>query len=190
LSLVSSIHGAVVNRGPDSVVIDLGGLGIRVHCSPQLAARTLEGSQLELHTYLHLRDDVMALYGFESKAELTTFEQLIGVSGVGPKVGLALLSTVGADRLALAIGNSDLATLTRVPGIGKKTAERIVVELREKFRDYQTGEAPALTPDEDVSAALVALGYSATEAAEASRRAGAGSTEERILAALRLMDSR
>ncbi|MPZ24848.1 MAG: Holliday junction branch migration protein RuvA [Dehalococcoidia bacterium] len=188
-----------LDRGPAhdrplDVVLAVGGVGLRVHCSPTLAARAIEGDELSLHTHMHLREDIMALYGFESKSELAMFESLINVSGVGPKVGLALLSTLGAERLGIAIGNSDLSALTRVPGIGKKTAERIIVELREKFRSQPAGEeGPVIGIEhEDVAAALISLGYSAAEAADAARRVnGSGvSTEERIVAALRLMDAR
>ncbi|MEX2238863.1 MAG: Holliday junction branch migration protein RuvA [Dehalococcoidia bacterium] len=193
MSLVAHLRGVVIDRGPDQLVVEVGGVGIRVFCSPALAARTLEGAEVALHTHLQLREDLMALYGFESRAELRTFETLIGVSGVGPRVGLTLLSTLGSDRLGIAIAGSDVTALTRVPGIGKKIAERIIVDLREKFRDAPPSDDgfPMDGGGDEVVAALVALGYSTTEAAEAARRASAkgGSTEEQILTALRTMDS-
>ena len=192
MTLIASIRGPVIDRGVDHVVLALGGLGLRAFCSPALAAGAIDGDEVTLYTYLHLREDAIALYGFASKQELAAFESLIAVSGVGPKVGLALLSTLGVDKLSLAIANGEVPTLVRVPGIGKKTAERIVLELKDKFR---SGAPPESGRDgiglDDVAAALVSLGYSVVEAEEAARQSSAdGSTEERILAALRVLGQR
>ncbi|MPZ23637.1 MAG: Holliday junction branch migration protein RuvA [Dehalococcoidia bacterium] len=193
MSIVAAVQGPVSDRGPDSVVVQVGGLHLRVSCPPAFAARATTGSEVRLYTHLVMREDALALYGFENREELTTFEALLAVSGVGPRVALALLSTLGAERLAGAIGNSDIGALTRVPGIGRKTAERITVELREKFKEGAVAATvPGIAADDDVVAALTALGYNATEAAEAARRAdGSGATsEERILAALRSLDQK
>lgn len=192
MTLVASIRGPVIDRGVDHLVIAVGGLGLRAFCSPTLAAGAVDGEDVTLYTHLHLREDTIALYGFPSKPELMAFESLIGVSGVGPKVGLALLSTLGVDKVSLAIGNGDVASLVRVPGIGKKTAERIVLELRDRFR---SGTPPEPGVDgvarDDVAAALVSLGYSAVEAEDAALQSGAdGTTEERILAALKVLGQR
>ena len=192
MTVIASLRGPLIDRGLDHVVIGLGGFGVRAFCSPALAAGASEGDELMLFTHLHLREDAVALYGFTSKSELTAFESLIGVSGVGPKVALALLSTMGVDRLALAIGNSDAPALVRVPGVGKKTAERIVLELKEKFSGGlpSADEATGVGLD-DVAGALVALGYSPAEAQEAARNtAPDGTTEDRILAALRTIGQR
>ena len=192
MTLVASIRGPVIDRGVDHLVIAVGGLGLRAFCSPTLAAGAVEGDEVTLYTHLHLREDAIALYGFPSKPELMAFESLINVSGVGPKVGLALLSTLGVDKVSLAIGSGDVASLVRVPGIGKKTAERIVLELKDRFR---SGAPPEPGADgvarDDVAAALVSLGYSAVEAEDAARQSGSdGTTEERILAALKVLGQR
>jgi holliday junction DNA helicase RuvA len=192
VTLIASVHGRVLDRGVDHVVVGLGGFGVRVFCSPALAAGALDGDEILLFTHLYLREDAAALYGFTAKSELTVFENLIGVSGVGPKVGLALLSTLGVDRLSLSIGNGESSALTGVPGVGKKTAERIVLELKDKFR---SGLPPSTEADggglDDVATALVALGYSPAEAEDAARKTPTeGSTEDRILAALRSIGQR
>jgi Holliday junction DNA helicase RuvA len=190
--VIASLRGPVIDRGVDHLVIAVGGVGLRAFCSPTLAAGAVDGADVTLYTHLHLREDAIALYGFASKPELAAFESLIGVSGVGPKVGLSLLSTLGVDRVSLAISNGDVASLVRVPGIGRKTAERIVLELKDKFR---SGSPPEPGVDgvglDDVAAALVSLGYSAVEAEEAARNSGSdGTTEERILAALKALGQR
>jgi Holliday junction DNA helicase RuvA len=168
MSLIAHLRGKVEERGMDGLIVDVGGVGFKVSTSAStLASISPVGELVSLHTYLQVREDDLALYGFATDEELRVFELLINVTGVGPKAALALLSALNADELAATIAHGDTERLTIVPGIGKRTAERIVVELRDKLRDYLV-LAPARTSDnDDVIAALVALGYSRVEAQEA-----------------------
>jgi Holliday junction DNA helicase RuvA len=143
---------------------------------------------VQLFTHLHLRENEVSLYGFETKSELTFFEALLGVSGIGPKVALGALSGGNVDGLRAAISAGDSDYLTQLPGIGKKTAQRIILDLRGKLEQKELVPAPALSPvDQDVLAALLSMGYNDTEAkvAVASLPEGEMPVEERLLLALR-----
>ncbi len=168
--VIAGIRGKLVSRRLDGAVVRVSGISLLV----QVPSSTLDnlgqpGAEVELHTYLSIRQDNIVLYGFSSVEELGLFQQIIGVSGVGPKTALALLSAFPPEQLAPAIlsGNTDL--LSRVPGIGKKTAGRLVLELKGKLEKGWEGASPALLAEtnEDVVAALTALGYTASEAAKA-----------------------
>lgn len=168
------IRGAVALRGKDHLVVDAGsaagGLGFKVFVPDPTAARFPEGAAVLLHTYLQVREDALTLYGFETEDELAIFELLLTVSGVGPKVALSTLSTLSPDALRLALANQEPAVVARVPGIGKRTAEKIVLELKDKVRPPASGfEALAQlsAADGEVIEALVALGYSVMEAQRA-----------------------
>jgi len=141
-----------------------------------------------LHTHHVVRDDDQSLYGFETRDELVLFEMLITVSGVGPKAGMALLTTSRPADIAAAIASGDAAALARAPGVGKKTAERLIVDLKGKMGRVSGDGLSAAPTDDDAHAALVALGYTPSEAATALRNAppkGRASTEDRVSAALR-----
>ncbi|MBI3963930.1 MAG: Holliday junction branch migration protein RuvA, partial [Candidatus Kerfeldbacteria bacterium] len=147
--------------------------------------RATVGSPLELFTYQYMREDAIELYGFREMDELLLFEQIIGVSGVGPKLGLGVLSLASVPKLKAAIANGDAAQLTKVSGIGKKTAERIIVDLREKMGGE--GGLPQLhAEDVDAIDVLMRLGYTQVEAREAIRHLpeDVHGTEERVRAAL------
>lgn len=182
--MISSVRGRIVARGTDHVVVDVAGVGYKV-----FVPRQPDADDVLLHTHHVVREDGQSLYGFASREELSLFEMLTSVSGVGPKAALALLSVSRAPDLAAAIASSDVATLARAPGVGKKTAERIVVDLRGKVARVAEGLEPGALPLEDeAAAALVALGYTAAEAASALRGvppASGATTEERVRAALR-----
>ncbi len=173
------------SRGVDHVVVDVGGIGYRVFVPRQPA-----GTDVLLHTHHVVREDGQWLFGFDSGEELALFELLIGVSGVGPRAALALLSVARAPDVAMAIAAGDSAFLARAPGVGKKTAERLIVDLRSKVAGIPAGGVPASAVLEDEAlAALVALGYTPAEAAAALRQvpnAAEAGTEERLSAALRL----
>ena len=167
--MIGRLRGTVDDRGGDWLLVDVGGVGFLVHCSSGTLASAKEGAQITLHTHLAVREDSMTLYGFISAHEQRLFQILTSVSGVGPKVGLALLSVMDADELSYAIASGNAASLARAQGVGQKLASRIVLELREKF----TAEGPVTVPgveSEDVIAALMSLGYSQTEAADAVSR--------------------
>jgi holliday junction DNA helicase RuvA len=194
--VIAFVEGTVAALGADSVVLEAGGVGYRVYCGPGTLTALREGSRVRLHTHHLVREDLQALYGFRTPEDLGFFELLITVTGVGPKVALAIVSSRPVADLQLAILQGDDAVLTAVSGVGKKLAARIVLELQEKV-SAAGGLAGAAAPgvgsaETEVVAALQALGYSATEAREAARRAVASlpagaSLEDRVKGALRAL---
>ena len=168
--MISSLQGKLESLGSDWAIINVGGIGFQVYLPTSvLSSLGAVGDEVKLFTHLHLREDNVALYGFASAEELALFQMLIGVSGLGPRLALAMLSAMNVEQLTMAIvtGSSDL--LTTVPGIGKKVASRLILELKEKI-----GAGWVITPatelareNADVLAALISLGYSAMEATKA-----------------------
>lgn len=189
--MIASLEGTVAAIAADSVVLKVSGVGYRVFAGPNTLAAVRPGQPLELHVHHLVREDLQALYGFRSTEELGFFELLITVTGVGPRVGLAILSSRPVADLQLAILQGDEAVLTAVSGVGKRLAARIVLELREKVASAGGGVGGASGgPENEVVAALQALGYTALESREAARGAVAvttpgGSLEDRVKAALR-----
>ena len=176
-------------RGDDFVVIDVGGVGFRVRV-PALTLSVLgePGFEAELFTHLHVREDDLSLFGFATEDELKLFELLLSVSGIGPKAALGILSTAPPHTVSAAIAQNNLEFLTEIPGIGKKTAQRLVLELKAKVEAGE--ELEEVSPlDQEVVAALVNLGYSAAEAQRAARAvpSSAKLVEDRIRAALRYL---
>jgi Holliday junction DNA helicase RuvA len=172
--LIDRLRGVVLDKGLDYLVLEVGGIGFRVQVPSFVWEKTVVGEEVALHTYLHVRDDAWTLYGFLAKEDLSLFTDLIGVSGVGPRLGIKILSGTSPGEFRQAVINGDLAALTLVPGIGKKTAQRIVLELGERLR--KMGGAGELTtvpdsPVADALAALMALGYSRGEASAALQQA-------------------
>lgn len=182
--MIGSLRGRVTARGSDHVVLEVAGVGYKV-----FVPRQPEGDDALLLTHHVVREDGQFLFGFGTREELTLFEMLTSVNGVGPRAALALLSVSRPADLAAAIAAGDAAALARAPGVGKKTAERLIVDLRGKVARASDGQPPGGAPIEDeAAAALVALGYTPSEAAAALRAippASAASTEERVRAALR-----
>jgi Holliday junction DNA helicase RuvA len=182
--VIAYLSGEVIARGADHIVVDVRGVGYKV-----FVPRHPSGDAVALHTHHVVRDDAQQLFGFETREELVLFELLITVPGVGPKAALSLLSVSTPPALAGAIASGDAAALARAPGVGKKTAERLIVELRGKIaRTGPEREATGLLTEDEAAAALQALGYTAAEAISALRGAppaGSASTEERVTAALR-----
>jgi holliday junction DNA helicase RuvA len=193
--LIASVEGRVGAVAFDSLVIEVGGIGYQVFASPAILSTAVPGSTLKLHTYHLVREDQQALYGFRSAEELGFFTLLLTVTGVGPKVALAIVGSRPTADLQLAILAQDQAVLVSIPGIGKKLAERIIFELKEKVAAAGVAaSAGSLTgvgaAESEVVAALQALGYSLAEARDASRIALAdatigGTIEDRVKAALR-----
>lgn len=198
--MIASVEGTVGAITADSVVIEVAGIGYRVFAAPAVLATAQPGARLKLHTYHLVREDQQALYGFRTPEELGFFNLLLTVTGVGPKVALAIVGSRPTADLQLAILQQDQAVLVSIPGIGKKLAERVIFELKEKVAAAgiaagaaAAGSATAGAASEgEVVAALQALGYSLAEARDASRAAmaelSAGtSLEERVKAALRTL---
>jgi Holliday junction DNA helicase RuvA len=170
--MIAFIDGVVDALEDDAVVLAVGGFGVRVYTSATTLSRSGgAGARLRLHTHLHLREDSATLYGFATPAELGMFELLLTVTGVGPRNALALLSALPAEELRSAIAAENADLLTRVPGIGRRTAARVVLELKGKVGPTAAGAPAAFSPQTDVIAALTALGYSAAESIEALRAA-------------------
>ena len=168
--MIASLQGAVESLGSDWAIVNVGGVGFRVYM-PTSVLSTLGavGESVKLHTHLHVKEDDVSLYGFSSANELQLFETLIGVSGLGPRLALAMLSTMSVEQLTMAIATGSNDLLTTVPGIGKKMAQRLVLELKDKIGAGLIAIPAAQIAEEhaEVMAALTSLGYSVTEASQA-----------------------
>ena len=162
--MIAHLRGKLLAKRPNQAIVETGGVGYDVTISiPTYSDLPGVGGEVALHIHTHVREDTIALYGFLRPAEKTLFEKLITVSGIGPKLAITILSGMAADEMVNAIRGNDIARLTRIPGIGKKTAERMVLELRDKLTVEKAGEIPAtpsMSPvEEDVLSALMNLGY-------------------------------
>lgn len=171
--MIGRLHGKLLEKNPPQILIDVSGVGYEVDVPMSTFCNLPEvGGELTLHTHFVVREDAELLYGFATLAERAVFRALIKISGVGPKIALALLSSITVDQLKDAVDRGETGLLTKVPGIGKKTAERLVLELKGKLAG--TGAATAAVPTSgaraDVAAALIALGYSEREAAAATKK--------------------
>ena len=193
--MYAHFDGIVAEKNTDSIVIDCGGVGYLLYVSgATLQMCPSVGERFKLYSILNVREDAMELYGFYSREEKGMYERLKGVNGVGSRIALQILSVMSVRDLSIALVSGDAAALTRVPGIGKKIAQRLVLELKDKVDDAQlTGSGASVAPKQadgpegEAVAALVALGYSASEAAKAvSRVAGkTDKTDEMIFLALK-----
>jgi Holliday junction DNA helicase RuvA len=193
--MIAAIRGPIEAVGPDWVVVDVGGVSLRVSVPTSTVSRLPAiGHVVRLVTHLYLREDQLALYGFFSPDELAFFEQVITVSGVGPKLALAMLSAAPSETLRQAIASESLDALTRVPGIGKKLAARLILELRGKLTAAPGAPVTVTsTPDQDVLAALVGLGYTPADATLAIQNTSGENNldlEERIRRALQFFARR
>ncbi|MBN2462919.1 MAG: Holliday junction branch migration protein RuvA [Dehalococcoidia bacterium] len=168
--MIVALEGILESRGIDSAVVKVGPLSLQVHVPGSSVSRLGNvGDRVYLHTHLYLREDNIAVYGFASADELVLFQNLISVSGIGPKAALTFLSTLSVEQVASAIISGNVDLLTQVPGIGKKIAGRVVLELKGKLeKGWEGAVTPALAQeDADVVAALTNLGYSLKEATQA-----------------------
>lgn len=196
--MIGYLKGKILSLSADTALILTGGVGYEVLCSSSAAAELTGKEEGELYTYLQAREDGISLYGFVSPAEKNMFLKLVSVSGVGPKLGMAVLSGMDINALAVAIASSDVKRLSAVKGLGKKTAERIILELREKV-SHEASAAPVAEgvsslpvseDDEDAVVALMSLGFTRAESTKAIGRAhaqGAVAIEDVIRAALKSM---
>ena len=170
--MIAHLRGKLLVKHPNQAVVETGGVGYDVTISvPTFSDLPSVGAEVALHIHTHVREDVIALYGFLRPSEKLLFEKLITVSGIGPKLAITILSGMAADEMVGAIRGNDVARLTRIPGIGKKTAERMVLELRDKLPEVSptmAAVAPTLSgTEEDVLSALVNLGYQRAPAEKA-----------------------
>ncbi len=194
--MIASLNGKLESIGSDWAIINVNGMGFQVYMpTSTLSMLGTIGKEVKLYTHLHLREDNATLYGFASADELRLFQTLISVSGLGPKLALAMLSAMNVDRLAMAIAMGSVDLLTEIPGIGKKMANHLILELKEKI-----GAGWVITPaaqlaeeDTNVLAALTSLGYSVSEASRAVASLPSPSelsVEERVKLALQYFASK
>jgi Holliday junction DNA helicase RuvA len=198
--VIAQVRGRLLRKEPQEAVVDVGGVGYRVTIPLSTFYRIGEpGDEVTLLTHTHVREDALALFGFLTAAEQALFERLISVSGVGPKLAVSILSGIEAPDLVAALRGSDVVRLTRIPGVGKKTAERLVLELKDKVQGLPAaGEAapfasPAGSASEDLVSALLHLGYSRPEAERGVERAlkeGEGRFEDLLRLSLRILSGR
>ncbi len=198
--MISYIRGELAAVEEDKVIVDVGGVGYGIYMPGQTMGKLPPiGSEVKLHTYLNVREDAMQLFGFLTRDDLKVFRLLIGVSGIGPKGGLSILSQLSSDSLRFAVMSGDAKAICAAPGIGKKTAEKLIIELKDKLdiedvlHPYEENQNSAAEPDGDVQSeavqALVALGYGSAESLKAVRKAAADNetVEDVLKAALKYL---
>lgn len=183
--MISFIRGQVVDSTENSVIVETAGIGYEIFMTGTAIEKTVRSEgKVKIHTYFHVREDVMQLFGFLSRDDLHMFRLLLGVNGIGPKAALGVLAGLTADELSFAILSDDVKTLSRAPGIGKKTAQKLILELKDKLKLEDAFEKKMLHQQEEAIAAgenildgskeaveaLVALGYSSTDALRAVRK--------------------
>lgn len=189
--MIAHLRGKLITKEPGRAIVEAAGVGYEVVITiPTYTELPLVGAEVALHIHTHVREDALALYGFLRPGEKQLFEKLLGVSGIGPKLAVTVLSGMSVEFLVAAIRGNDPGGLTRIPGIGKKTAERMVLELRDKLDGF--GASPAAKPaspvEEDVLSALVNLGYQRPAAERAiAKAAGRDSFEKLFKEALGLL---
>lgn len=201
--MIGRITGVLIEKQAPTIVIDLQGLGYEVQVPMSTVYQLPElGQVVTLHTHFVVREDAQLLYGFADQQERSLFRALIKVNGVGPKLALTILSGIETDDFVRCVRDDDTATLVRLPGVGKKTAERLLIEMRDRLKDWhlpgsdllsEATPAPAVDLLLDAESALIALGYKPTEASKAIAAANDGtiaSSEELIRRALKNMVSR
>ena len=201
--MIAYLRGKVLTTTSETAILDVGGIGYELYCSAGAFRKATVGEIAELFTYLQVKEDGVTLFGFADVKEKELFLKLITVSGVGPKMGISILASLSADEFARAIATADVKRLSAVKGLGKKTAEKIVLELHGKISAAEVmsasgdgldvakaAEAPAVklsAADEEAVSALMGLGFTRTESAQAVKKArenGAVSVEEVIMKAL------
>ena len=200
--MISYVRGRVADMTESSVIVETGNIGFEIFMTGNALAQLHIGEDVKLHTYFQVREDAMLLYGFPNKDDLQIFKLLLTVNGVGPKGALGILSGITADELRFAVLSDDVKTLSKAPGIGKKTAQKLILELKDKLNLEEAFETKLMHEKEAVSAAtggmtdsrqeaveaLVALGYSSTDALRAVRKvtdADSGDVETILKAALK-----
>ena len=187
------IEGTVAHKSFDFVVVDAGGVGYKIGMADSSLSKVSLGEKRRIFTYLNVREDAMDLYGFLTEEELNLFRLLISVSGIGPKVGLGILSAISPSEFALAVVTGNVKAITKAPGVGPKVAQRIILELKDKMKKAEIAEMPedygAFTDSSDEAvSALMVLGYSASEAKSVLSKVDAGlSVEDTVKQALKLL---
>ena len=191
--MIGYIKGMVISKSGQSLIVNTAGVGYKVNAPSAMVLKLKIGAEAEFYIHTYVREDQLSLYGFLKQDDLELFEMLISVSGVGPKVALSVMSAVASEHIRSAIASVDAAAFIKVSGVGRKTAERLIVELREKIGEL--GGSISIKGSKDFSEsldALVALGYSGQEAREALKRVppGLSDSNQMIKAALKIMGGR
>jgi Holliday junction DNA helicase RuvA len=178
--MIATLRGEIIQIEDNAFVVEVGGIGLRVFVPAPLRGRMKAGEGVSLYTHLVVREDALSLYGFESQAERDLFNMLLGVDGVGPKVSLSVLSTLTLDTIQRAVLADESEVLARVPGVGKKTSQKIVLHLHDRLKPADALSKLAALSDKDaeVLAALTALGYSVVEAQTAIQSLPKGAPED------------
>ncbi|MCX6763578.1 MAG: Holliday junction branch migration protein RuvA [Candidatus Moranbacteria bacterium] len=165
--MISTIKGKIEYSKGNYVVIEVNGIGYKIFTTPYILGKIAGKEEVKFFIHTYVREDILALYGFLTMEELEMFELLISISGVGPKAGLGILTVATPKTIKTAILNEDSSILTKVSGVGKKTAERVILELQNKIADISVGDKAEAVIDSDAIEALVSMGYSVTEARDA-----------------------
>lgn len=186
--MIGSVKGKITFKNERFLVVETGGIGFRVNISPDALLQARIGEEISLWTHTHVREDSIELYGFAEYRELSFFELLISISGIGPKSAIGILGIASQDTLEKAVRTGDTAYLTKVSGIGRKTAEKIILELRDKLGEEEGGTA--LKEELDALEALKSLGYSQAEARDALKKASGANTNAKIKEALKILGGR
>ena len=182
--MIAFVRGTAVDMTENSVIVEAGGIGYEIYMTGTDLSQIHMGEEVKIHTYFNVREDAMQLYGFRSKDDLQMFRLLLGVNGVGPKAAVGVLAGITADELRFAILSDDVKTLSKAPGIGKKTAQKLILELKDKMKLEDAFELKLAHEQEKAVAglgeisdgrqeaveALIALGYSSTDALRAVRK--------------------
>ena len=182
--MIAFVRGTAVDMTENSVIVEAGGIGYEIYMTGTDLSQIHMGEEVKIHTYFNVREDAMQLYGFRSKDDLQMFKLLLGVNGVGPKAAVGVLAGITADELRFAILSDDVKTLSKAPGIGKKTAQKLILELKDKMKledafeiklaheqeKAATGLGEVSDGRQEAVEALVALGYSSTDALRAVRK--------------------
>lgn len=181
--MIAFVHGIAADMTENSVIVETGGIGYEIYMTGESLSQLPMGEKVKIHTYFQVREDAMQLYGFLKKDDLQIFKLLLGVNGVGPKAAMGVLSGITADELRFAVLSDDVKTLSKAPGIGKKTAQKLILELKDKLKledafelklahEQEKAEVSGDVSDgrQEAVAALVALGYSSTDALRAVRK--------------------
>lgn len=181
--MIAFVHGIATDMTENSVIVETGGIGYEIYMTGEGLSQLHMGEEVKIHTYFQVREDAMQLYGFLKKDDLQMFKLLLGVNGVGPKAAMGVLSGITSDELRFAVLSDDVKTLSKAPGIGKKTAQKLILELKDKLKledafelklahEQEKAEVSGDVSDgrQEAVAALVALGYSSTDALRAVRK--------------------
>lgn len=193
--MIARLHGLLIEKQPPILVVDVNGVGYEIEAPMTTFYKVTLGAEVTLYIHQVVREDANLLYGFATREERDMFRSLLKVNGVGPKMALAILSGMEADAFAACIRQGDITTLTRIPGVGKKTAERLIIEMRDRVGDGSAGQnathssAVSASPTQEAITALIALGYKAVEAEKAIHKIQQenASTEDLIRLALKGM---